>query len=195
MKTVLAFFKRKVEPSNNVEEYSKYIERMGAQDYIESTRKYLDYIEDHLRHVAQAFSELSDACDGKEHWVGDDWSWHTFKNEVVAHDISKLSRFEFVQYRDNFFPVKDSDKEASGFTEAWDHHKENNHHHHETASNYMDIVHMVIDWMAMSYKFGGCPYEFYLKQKPKMMISSEFHEYAELLFKHLLEYRCKANKP
>ena len=136
---------------------SRFIRRMKGEDYIESTRKYLDYLQEHLANVSKAFSELSEACDGKEHWVGDDCAWHTLHNEVVRHDISKFSKEEFVQYRDHFFAVNDFDKENSCFGAAWENHKKENHHHHETAKNYNDLVHMVVDWVAMSYKFKDNP--------------------------------------
>lgn len=169
---------------------SKFIWRMKGQDYIDKTREYLDYIEDHLINVAKAFSELSDACDGKEHWVGDDCAWHGLKHEIEQHDLSKLTKEEFVQYRDNFFPVCDSDKENSDFGNAWENHKEKNHHHHETAKNYFDLVHMVVDWVAMSYKFKGNPRDFYEKTKPTMNLKPEFHDFISKQFDHLEAYRA-----
>lgn len=173
---------------------SKFIRRMSGQDYIDSTRKYLDYIEDHLVNVAKAFSELSDACNGKEHWVGDDCSWYTLHHEVMNHDLSKFSKEEFVQYRDNFFPINDSDKENSCFDAAWENHKTQNRHHHETADNYHDLVHMVVDWVAMSYKFNDNPRDFYEKTKPKMNLKPEFHDFISKQFDHLEEYRSKIFK-
>lgn len=171
-------------------EIPKFITRMDGQDYIDATRKYLDYLEDHLNNVAKAFNELSEACDGKEeYWVGDDYAWWSLKAEVEAHDLSKFSKEEFVQYRDNFFPVNDSDKENSAFDLAWDHHKQHNHHHHETCVNYNDIVHMVIDWMAMGYKFGSNPREFYEKTKPAMNFNQHQYDYVERLLSHLEQYR------
>lgn len=170
---------------------SKFIKKMSAQDYIESSRQYLDYVEDHVTNVATAFSELSDACDGKEYWVGDDYSWYTLMGEVVEHDLSKLSKEEFVPYRDYFYPVADNDKSESGFGAAWEHHKTKNPHHHETAVNYSDLVHMVIDWMAMSYKFKDCPRKFYEKVKPSMgdHITKDHHEFISRQFDHPEEYR------
>ena len=187
------FNKRKAKESKKISRYIYSITEMGAYDYIKSSRDYLDYIEEHLVNVARAFSELSDACDGKEHWVGDDCSWHELLHEIKHHDLSKLSKQEFVQYRDNFFPTNEKDKENSDFALAWENHKQENHHHHETASNYYDLVHMVVDWIAMSYKFKDDPYDFYLKTKPAMgsNITPDFHRFIDAQFKHLREYRAK----
>ena len=94
------------------DETPQLIKRMRGHDYIDSTRDYLDYLEEHLNNVAKAFNELSKACAGKECWVSDDFEWRTFKNEVEKHDLSKFGKNEFVQYRDNFFPVCEEDKKV-----------------------------------------------------------------------------------
>lgn len=178
------FFKRK-QPK-----LSRYIERMAGQDYIDSTRAYLDYLEEHLNNVAKAFSELSEASGGKgEPWVNDDYSWHLLREEVINHDLSKFSPEEFMQYRANFFPVSDKDKAQSGFEAAWEHHKRHNHHHHETAENFFDVIRMMVDWIAMSYKFGDNPRDFYNKTKPSMKLSEDMHEFIERHFDYLEAYR------
>lgn len=172
-------------------ETPQFIKRMRGQDYIDSTRKYLDYLEEHLSNVAKAFNELSEACDGKEAWVGDDFTWWTFKAEVEAHDLSKFSKEEFVQYRDNFFSVCDAYQDNSGFGPAWENHKEKNHHHHESSEHFIDIVHMVIDWVAMGYKFGGNPRDFYEKTKPSMSFDEKHHDYVDKILTHLEDYRAR----
>ena len=169
----------------------EFIKEMDGQRYIDKTREYLDYLEEHLNNVAKAFNELSEACI-HEAWVYDDYNWHTFKDEVEAHDLSKFSKEEFVQYRANFYPVSPRDAKNSCFDAAWENHKKENHHHHETCENRMDIVHMVIDWMAMSYKFKDNPRDFYNKTKPSMDFDEEQHAYVSKLFDHLEEYRSKA---
>lgn len=171
-----------------------YIETMDAEKYIASSRAYLDYIEEHLSNVKKAFDELTRACEGKMHWVGDDCAWHMFRREVERHDLSKLSKEEFCQYRDNFFPTCDADKQSSGYAEAWENHKKENHHHHETAEHYGDLTHMIIDWMAMGYKFKNCPYKYYKKIKHELNFKDEWHEYIEEVFSYLLDYRNRINK-
>lgn len=187
---MIKFIKSRLE-KKKISRYIHNKTEMNAYSYIKSSREYLDYIEEHLINVAKAFSELSDACDGKEHWVGDDCSWHTILHDVKCHDLSKLSKEEFVQYRDNFFPTNSADKAGSGFGSAWENHKQENHHHHETASDYHDLVHMVIDWIAMSYKFKDDPRKFYEKTKTIMgdNITPEFHNFISQQFDHLENYR------
>lgn len=170
-----------------------FIGHMKAQDYIESSRAYLDYVEEHIENVRKAFDELSRACTNKMAWVADDAFWFTLKSEVERHDLSKLSKEEFCQYRDHFYPTCEKDKENSCFAEAWENHKIENPHHHEAAKSLMDVLHMIIDWMAMSYKFKDDPYDFYLKTKPNMKVPEDWHEFIEEVFQHLSEYRSKGD--
>lgn len=168
-----------------------FIDRMAGQDYIEKTRQYLDYLEEHLENVRLAFIELSNACDGMM-WVGDDCAWHGLRQEVICHDLSKFTKHEFTQYRDSFFPVSDTDKENSEFDLAWEHHKAENHHHHETAENFMDIVHMVVDWTAMGYKFGDTPRDYYERNKDKISLSDDHRDFMLEIFDKLEAYRAAA---
>ncbi len=170
-----------------------FIQRMRGQDYIDKTRQYLDYLEEHLENVRLAFQEVSEACEGMM-WVGDDYSWHTFRQEVICHDLSKFSKEEFTQYRDSFFQVSDGDKDNSDFDLAWEHHKDQNHHHHETAENYMDIVHMVIDWTAMGYKFGDTAEDYYLRNSQKIVLPEKHTEFMHEVFDRLRRYRDRKEK-
>jgi len=70
-----------------------FLERMKGQDYINKTREYLDYLEEHLENVRRAFCELSEKCDGMW-WVGDDMSWHTIRGEVEWHEFMNYMLLE-----------------------------------------------------------------------------------------------------
>lgn len=163
---------------------------MIGQDYIDKTREYLNYIEEHLKNVQLAFTEVSDACEGMQ-WVGDDYSWHIVRGDVMAHDLSKFSKEEFTQYRDSFFPVNGLKKNDSDFCSAWENHKLQNSHHHETVQNYLDIVHMVIDWTAMGYKFGDTAQEYYERNKDKIILSEQNIEFLNEVFDKIKEAREK----
>lgn len=165
-----------------------FIEKMKGQDYIEKTREYLDYLEEHLNNVAKAFQEVSEACDGMA-WVGDDLTWHTLRREVEYHDMSKFSKEEFTQYRGKFFSVDDELHDTQlldmNFDNAWDNHKHKNHHHWETASKETDIVHMIVDWTSMSYKFGGSAQEYYEKNKYDIKVDKKFIPFMYEVFRRL----------
>lgn len=165
-----------------------FIERMKAQDYIDSTRAYLNYLEEHIENVRKAFEELSNACDGM-YWVGDDFTWHCIRSDVMNHDLSKFSKEEFVQYRDKFFSVNGQEPNPDDFKAAWENHKQQNHHHHETAYTVVDVVHMVIDWTAMGYKFGDTAESYYLKNKDNMNLEPWMVEEMTEIFSRIRSYR------
>jgi hypothetical protein len=159
-------------------------EQMRAHEYIKTTRQYLDYLEEHIENIRKAFCELSDKCRDMW-WVSDDYQWHTFREEVVWHDISKFSKEEFIQYKDSFYPVSDKDKENSDFDRAWENHKKKNSHHHETVYNYNDVIHMVIDWTAMGYKFGDTAQEYYESKRENIKLSDEHKKFMYEIFERL----------
>jgi len=170
-----------------------FINRMAGQDYIDETRRYLDYLEEHLRNVQTAFTEVSNACDGMS-WVGDDYSWHTLREDIIYHDLSKFSKEEFTQYRDTFFPVSDADKGNCDFDLAWENHKEENHHHHENAENFLDIVHMVVDWTAMGYKFGDTAQQYYERNRDKISLADDHRVFMLEIFDRLEAYRTATRR-
>ena len=135
-----------------------YIEKgeMKAYEYIEMTRSYLDYLEEHFDNIRKAFQEVNEACEDMW-WTIDDCTWHELREDVYFHDISKFSQQEFIPYRANFFPVEN--EESNDISEAWKHHKCCNTHHHESIETDIDVIHMVIDWTAMGYKFNDTAQE------------------------------------
>lgn len=171
--------------------------QMVGQHFIDSTRAYCDYLEEHFNNIRKAFQELSEACDGMV-WVGDDNTWHTLRNEVCWHDVSKFSIAEFVQYRNKFFPTELAPSELyPEFPEAWKHHYECNEHHWEfiaalpedtsagTVERY--LVHMVIDWMAMGYKFGDTAQQYYEANSHKISLKPDQVDFIYELFSKLKE--------
>ncbi len=160
-------------------------EHMRGFEHVQKFREYLDYLEEHLENVRKAFNDLSQKCDGLW-WVGDDTSWHSIRQQVCHHDISKFSEEEFVEYQMAFFPVKG---EESTLNDAWEHHKNNNTHHHESLKNNWDIVHMIIDWTAMGYKFGDTAQEYYENNMDKMTITDEQKEIMYEIFNKIAEWK------
>ena len=166
---------------------------MEGYKYILRTREYLDYMEEHLDNVRKAFFELTKACDGMT-WVGDDYTWWNLHKEVLEHDVSKFTRYEFTQYRDYFFGDKKGPIIKQNFSFAWDHHKSNNHHHWETLRNESDIVHMLVDWTAMSYKFKDTPWEYYENNLDTIKLNEEQEEFLMILIDKLKVYRAIEEK-
>ena len=145
-------------------------------EIVDKTQEYLDYIREHVLNVRKAWGELQKKCKDM-HFIWDDYYYFSISDGVDFHDISKLSENEFVQYRKSFYPV--DGEPTFDMTEAWEHHKKENPHHWE---NWTEIkwgdnptwevhcVHMVIDWMAMGYKFNGTAQKYYEKNKEKIKL-------------------------
>ena len=171
-----------------------FINRMVGQDYIDKIREYLDYVEEHLENVRLAFIELSNACEGMW-WVSDDMSWHNLRMDVEWHDVSKLSQAELVPYSDEFYPTEHEPMEwpDNGFAKAWEHHKRNNNHHHESLKDDLDVVHMVIDWTAMGYKFGDTAQSYYEANKDKIELADGQVELIYEIFDRVNKYSVKAD--
>ena len=100
--------------------------------------------------------------------------------QVQHHDSSKYNIEEFDLYRHKFYKA-DGEEELSDyeFNKAWLHHIHNNPHHpeyyiytdydnhyetmvYEMPNRY--IAEMILDWIAMSYKFNDKVYNYWKKE-------------------------------
>lgn len=154
---------------------------MRGLDILNKTREYLDYLEEHLINVSKAHSIVTGAC-------GDlltEPQLTRLKIEVELHDTSKFSKHELTQYRAKFYPADGEVPIEDEFDLAWEHHYTNNHHHWETLKDEVDLFHMVIDWLAMSLKFGGSPMEYYEKNKEKINVDPRYLPTLHLIFDRL----------
>lgn len=167
----------RINKSINPAAYQKKSGNMKALKYIKKTREYLDYLEEHIKNVEKAWNVLKGKCTDMR-FIYDDFVYHSVDKEIELHDLSKLSEWEFVQYRQAFFPIETEGK--YDMSEAWEHHKEENPHHWETWTRLNDenpndpytweinCVHMVVDWMAMGYRFGDTAQKYYEANKNKI---------------------------
>ncbi len=165
------------------------ITNMNTLNVIQNTREYLDYIEEHILNVRKAWEALKVKCTDMR-FVWDDYYFFSIDKEVDLHDLSKLSEEEFIQYRKYFYPIEgEPDFDISV---AWKHHFDNNPHHWENWASKewgdnphweIHCVHMVLDWMAMGYKFEDTAQEYYEKNKDKIRIP----EWAESFIYEIFE--------
>jgi len=122
------------------------------------------------------------------------------KKSLWTHDWSKFSLTEFIPYANWFqsklgsryvetpFPHGNNDihqEYKANFDKAWVHHYENNKHHWKFFSKLGNsryempliyIIEMIIDWSAMSRKFGDSPLKFFNLNKNKIQITKETKE-------------------
>lgn len=164
---------------------------MQALELINKSREYLDYLEEHILNIRKAWIELQLKC--KEmRFIYDDYTYNWICSEVLEHDISKLTEFEFVQYRKAFYPTSSEPK--FDMAQAWEHHKSKNPHHWEswikiqTPNPYeweVHCVHMIVDWMAMGYKFGDSAKEYYETNKEKIKLPDYAVDFIYKIFERL----------
>lgn len=149
------------------------------KEKIQKFREYLDYIEEHYNNVQKAWALVKDKCpNNKFRFLHDDYVYWSIDSEVKSHDLSKLSSEEFTQYRQYFFPTEDEEGDEELMEKAWEHHKECNNHHWEhwtekqAGNPYADIfvVLMVIDWVAMGFKFGDTAKDYYESHKDEIKL-------------------------
>ena len=139
-----------------------------TKEVIKKTREYLDYVERHYDNVQKAWEDVQEKC--ADIWpLSVDSMRFMIDSQIKTHDISKLSQEEFVPYRLVFYPTLAENTGPDDMKEAWEHHKRCNRHHWQTwARDYpvgelwgIDCIHMLVDWMAMAYEFGGSARSFY----------------------------------
>lgn len=151
------------------------------RELIEKTKEYLDYVERHYNNVQRAWKELNTALNGKGNdmslFLADDVNYFTLNEMVKDHDKSKLSKEEFTQYRQYFYPTSYEIKNKEQFNNAWENHlKKNEHHWQNWTSKYptksvtstMCLIENICDWMAMGYEFGDTAQEYYELNKDKI---------------------------
>ena len=167
------------------------------QELIKKTREYLDYVERHYNNVQKAWAELNEKCKRKGfNWLYDDFIWNNINENIKHHDESKLSRDEFVQYRQFFYPTSYEQKDKKLMEQGWAHHCENNRHHWQNWTQFYPntvefFIENICDWMAMGYEFGDTAQEYYEKNKDKIFLPDwaikEMYEIFDIIYPKVSE--------
>lgn len=157
-------------------------------EVIQKTQEYLNYIKEHVENVHKAWEVVKIKCKDMR-FMWDDFYYFSIQDAVDLHDLSKLSEQEFVQYRKSFYACEG--EPPYEMAEAWEHHKMKNPHHYENWTSvswgdcfYWEVhcVHMILDWIAMGYKFGNTARDFYEKNKVKIGLSSAEEGFVNEIF-------------
>ena len=168
----------------------------------EAVRKYEEYIEEHMVYVWKAYQYISKLLGSilKEKNIHKE-----LISNVLNHDNSKYSLEEFEPYRKNFYPIHDLEKENNkdAFDVAWKHHYMNNKHHWNiwalgaetdeecTPMPILYIYEMVIDWVAMGYKFNNTAYDYYNNNRNEIKLHPESRKELETILNKIKE--CEDN--
>lgn len=164
----------------------------------ESVAAHIMYVEEHCNNVTKAYKEYGEfLCKHLSLKKRD------LKERVKAHDFSKYSDIEESGYSKKFFPTEDQDKAEADkeFALAWLNHINENPHHPEHWT-YMDdnmeavimdmdnisIAEMLLDWISMSYKFGGSCYQYYKDKGYTKSFSNNTRIKVETLLNWISDY-------
>lgn len=113
---------------------------------------------------------------------------------IKNHDKSKESPEEWEAYRDYFYSPEDNPRTTEAFNLAWNHHQKSNPHHwqywclvndvDEPQVQALDmpfvyVIEMLCDWQSAGNHYGNTAYEWYEKQKSKMILSDATRELVE----------------
>lgn len=139
-------------------------------------KEYLNYINGHIMNIRTAYIKYSEKlCKALN------ISERELMCNVTIHDQSKYFEEEFEGYRQYFYPCSNEKKDEKIFNDAWEHHYNINKHHPEFWVNeytnepedmpIIYIAEMLLDWEAMSMKFGDNTYEYYMKNRDKKPFS------------------------
>ena len=162
-------------------------------ELIAKTKAYLFYIENHYANVQQAWTTIKDKCSDMS-FVKNNGTRHALDAVIREHDISKLDLEEFIPYRKQFYPAsfEDANDNEIDARNAWAHHKMVNTHHWENWTGRSEhwgqelaCVHMVADWVAMSYAKGGTAKEYYEGHKDKIQLPDWAVELIYEIFRRL----------
>lgn len=145
-------------------------------DKIQKFREYLDYVERHYNNVQKAWDLINEKCPNSFRFMHDDFVWGSIDANIKNHDLSKLSKEEFTQYRQFFFPTESEVKDKGQFKLAWENHKnENAHHWQNWTKNHVDnpysdifLVENICDWVAMGFEFNDTALSYYEKNEKEI---------------------------
>lgn len=126
----------------------------------------------------------------------------------IKHDLSKLSRIEFTSSARHFqgdrSPI-DAEKEANGYSLAWQHHKGCNSHHIQywvdwkdgeqvaLKMPYDDMVELICDWIGAGKAYNSTewtcsePFDYWIKNKDRVLLHPDTHEFIEDVLWHIRE--------
>ena len=155
------------------------------------SKKYDEYLEDHISGVKRAYQWL---C---EHFEDVPKNMGLYTPFIDAHDISKYGDSEYKAYDKYFYGGNRSYKVVSDFNYAWLHHIHNNPHHwhywvlqhddepEETLEMpYLYVIEMICDWWSFSWKSGDLYSIFDWYEKHKGM---KLHEKTRKLVEETLD--------
>lgn len=146
-------------------------------------KEYIKYIEEHIANVKIAHQKYGNKLCKILNIAPIILSY-----KINEHDKSKYSEEEFNGYRQWFYPCSFEHRNEELFNKAWEHHYMYNQHHPEYWNIDMPpiaIAEMILDWEAMSMKFGGNTYDYYIKNRDTKSFTEKDKKILDIVLKAL----------
>ena len=153
-------------------------------------REYKASIDEHKKNILKAFYEMFECIDLE--WIMKDPKiYNNLWTRALEHDDSKYEKAEFQPYRKHYFPIDKEEQITSGseYLKAVEHHYANNDHHWQNRINWKDedfnintelaCLENVMDWLAVGYKFGNRPYQYYDLHKEEITLPKKQKDFIE----------------
>lgn len=144
---------------------------------------YDKYIERHRENVEKAAWYMIEECKELNTFFMDEELCYQFLQAISKHDLSKYSLEEYDAYRKFYHPIDDEERNSAqeDYMAAWAHHLAHNNHHWQARSDKKDfdpnkledivpLLENIADWLAMGYEFNDRPYQYYEKNKDKIIL-------------------------
>lgn len=161
-------------------------------------QEYANYILEHVNNVMKAFHTYGELLCNELNV-----DYQEIENQIEYHDDSKCDKEEFDIYRAKFHPEPGEEPISDfEFNKAWLHHIHNNPHHpqywvyyDEDTNNVtvydMDdkyIIEMLLDWIAMGYKFNDTCYNYYESKGKNKLFADKTRTKVEYLLSKIKEF-------
>lgn len=159
--------------------------------------EYFQYLNDHIVNVNRVWNEQLGPIIFKE----SPEVYYLASKEISLHDTSKYDDEEFYAYCNHFYPTEEYPDDEEAFDIAWLRHQHLNPHHWQYWVLLKDsggiipqdipmhhICNMLCDWGSFSAKDpDSTAYNWYHRNKNKMLLSSTTRSIVEYLVEYLKE--------
>lgn len=173
-------------------------ERNIVKRLLESTdltpdQLYEEYLTKHKQGVRESYKKLYDILLTESDLTVEELG--EIEELIDHHDEHKYSDEEWDAYRDHFYDPENNPRSNSiAFDIAWNHHQKHSPHHwqywclindvDEPQVKALDIpikyiIEMLCDWQSAGNHYGNTAYDWYSKQKDKMILSDKTREIVE----------------
>lgn len=175
------------------------VKKLIESNTYDADSKYQEYLYNHIEGIRSAFDNILKPVLISE-GISDDML-EIIDHNISQHDKSKYSEDEWAPYRDHFYdPNKNSRSNNIVYNYAWNHHQKHNPHHwnYWVIINDVDepqiqalempfeyVIEMLCDWASAGNHYGNTAYEWYQRQKDKMILHTETRKLVEKYIEYL----------